>query len=168
MKQNFPKTMIEKTGFVDPDKKTPKHDKIQRWVYENPEKIIEELGILKNNPYKVVRKIWEHVLFAESHNSRNTSSIVGYIDLLIEIESENSIPNINYRSQGLLVPFYFEIKTSIPSLGDLIRQLRFYQYYLGFNRDYPFVIVCSDDSHKKILNDQGYYFYKYEDPEKLY
>lgn len=53
---------------------------------------------------------------------------------------------------------YFEVKSSIPSLGELIRQIRLYQEYV----DAPFVIVCPDDTFAQSLQAQGIDFVKYE------
>ena len=50
-----------------------------------------------------------------------------------------------------------EIKTAIPSLGELVRQIRMYQTYLKVK----FIIVCPDDRFAEPLRSQGIHFYKY-------
>jgi hypothetical protein len=63
-------------------------------------------------------------------------------------------------------PIYIEVKTEIPSLGELIRQMRAYQAYLDSFASY--IIVAPDNRHEKILKEQGFYFYKYKDPSLLF
>lgn len=56
---------------------------------------------------------------------------------------------------GLLA---FEVKSSIRSVGEVIRQIRFYQEY---EKSMKFVIVSPDDKHAGILQRQGIGFVKY-------
>lgn len=51
-----------------------------------------------------------------------------------------------------------EVKPTIPSLGELIRQIRMYETYTG---SLPFVIVCPDDRFKQPIENQGIKFYRY-------
>lgn len=52
----------------------------------------------------------------------------------------------------------FEVKTSIPSLGELIRQIRMYQSYV---KD-PFIVVSPEDRFAQQLSHQGIDFLKYD------
>ena len=151
------KTHLQKLGFADSDKKKPTHDKIQTWVYDNIETIIKETVMSKNKfPYKIIKTKWEHEVV---YSKGNFKTIVGFIDILVEIEgvfhynpeSEKQITNIK--------PVFIEVKTEIPVLGELIRQMRAYQTYQGMFTAY--LIVSPDDRHKKILNEQGFGLYKY-------
>jgi hypothetical protein len=160
MSQLKAKTLMQKVGFLDPDKKTPLHDKMQKWVYYNFEKSIEQIVPL-NFEYKIVKKEWEYKLETELTKYQRVSSIVGFVDLKVTIELMETKKYIS---------FYFEIKTEIPSLGELIRQLRFYEKYIPqYTENKNLVIVVSpNDEHKEILNEQGFHFYKYKDEYKLF
>lgn len=156
------KTQLEKLGFSETDKKNPKHDTIQTWVYENIEQILSET-VMKNSsePYEIISTKWEHQIINHGVYSR---TIVGYIDLMVHLKGE-----FFYKKGDASEPnkqIFIEVKTEIPSLGELIRQMRAYQTYAHELTSY--LIVSPDDSHKKILNEQGFYFYKYKDPSLLF
>lgn len=51
------KTLLEQFGFVDTDKKNPKHDTIQIWTYDNIEQILKSL--LPDKVAAVDKKQWE-------------------------------------------------------------------------------------------------------------
>jgi hypothetical protein len=51
---------------------------------------------------------------------------------------------------------YFEVKATMPSAGELIRQIRMYQEYVQGQ----WVVVSPDDRHRGILESQGIEFYK--------
>lgn len=150
------KTLIEKHGFSDKEKGTPEHDKIQKWVYKNAHKIIDELFVKDSEEFEIISNQWE---FEIIQNTTYNKSIIGFVDLRVQYFRKSD--NREYHAQTV----FFEIKTSIPSIGELIRQLNFYKTYLG---NYRFVVVSADDSCADILTEQGYYFYKYDDPTKLF
>lgn len=52
----------------------------------------------------------------------------------------------------------FEVKTAIPNLGELLRQIRLYQHYSRPGTHY--VVVSPDDRDSSLLNDQGILLYK--------
>ncbi len=54
--------------------------------------------------------------------------------------------------------FYFEVKTSIPSLGELLRQINMYRKY----KPGTYFVVCPDDRFKDMLFEQGVRFIKYD------
>ena len=93
--------------------------------------------------------------------------IVGFVDMAvtfqlprlnlnIELEENgwNSKWNIGYATDNRI---NFEVKTEIPSLGELIRQLNMYKSYGAKN----IFVVAPDDSHKELLQEQGIGFIKY-------
>lgn len=77
------------------------------------------------------------------------------------LKSDKSLPEwyIHWTDKAVA----FEIKTNIPSLGELIRQIRMYQTYLSAK----FVVVSPDDRFADPIESQGIGFYKYE-PGKLF
>lgn len=157
------KTHLQKLGFSERDKKNSNHDVIQKWAYQNIEKIISETVMSKNpKPYKIVANKWEHQVMHENGNFR---MIVGFIDILVRVQGEfyfSSLKEYDYYTKDVFV----EIKTQIPNLGELIRQMRAYQTYSDNITEY--IIISPDDRHKDILEEQGFIFYKYNDPNLLF
>jgi hypothetical protein len=112
--------------------------------------------------YWIQEKIWEKPILDRSFT-------IGFIDLAITIgltywELRLTEPyNWNRRSWHWYKTtwkesFYFEVKPSIPSLGELIRQIRMYQSYA---QEAIFVVVSPDDRFKETLAHQGIAFVKY-------
>jgi len=152
------KSLIERHGFVDPDKHKPEHDKIQKWVYNNAHSIVNELFVKDAKPFKIMEREWEYKITHETYPGRRT--VAGFVDLLVSWLPDDGDKTNTWPSA------LFEIKTSIPSLGELLRQLSFYRLYVGNNR--KIVVVCPDDSDQAIIEEQGYRFLKYADPERLF
>ena len=150
------KTMIEKMGFVDKEKGTPEHDKIQEWTYNNAMQIRDEL-FSPLAKYKLLGNEWEHRLMSGNF-------VAGFVDILLTLQDKAFQETILYESDKEHT--CFEIKVNIPSIGELIRQVRFYQAYMS--KTTRFVIVSPVDKYKELLLGQGIYFYKYQDPEKLF
>ncbi|APY10171.1 hypothetical protein BWZ22_02495 [Seonamhaeicola sp. S2-3] len=157
------KTHLEKLGFSEKDKKDSKHDIIQTWAYENIEKVISETTMSKNpHPFKIITNKWEHQMM---YVNGNYKMIVGYIDILVRIQGKFYF-NDSDKYEDYTKNVFIEVKTQIPSLGELIRQMRAYQAYDDRFTDY--IVISPDDRHKKILNEQGFWFYKYKDPNLLF
>ena len=109
---------------------------------------------------RIVKKQWEEPVMSNDY-------IVGFVDMAvtfqlprlnlnIELEENgwNSKWNIGYATDNRI---NFEVKTEIPSLGELIRQLNMYKSYGAKN----IFVVAPDDSHKELLQEQGIGFIKY-------
>ena len=161
------KTHLEKLGFSETDKKNSKHDIIQNWTCENIQKILSETIMKDNpNPFKVLGAKWEHQIM---HINGNYRMIVGFIDLFVGIKGKFYFKNSKEYvecTKDILI----EVKTQIPSCGELIRQMRAYQSYENFERRHltEYLIIANDDRHEKTLNEQGFWFYKYKDPTQLF
>lgn len=119
---------------------------------------------LGNLPPREVRltKIWEDPVT----NVGATKYVVGFVDMVVRVEitellvDERPIPkwlglwpNKPQRTIG------FEAKTGIPSIGELIRQLRLYQQYCR----HELYVVSPDDRFAEQLLAQGFGFIKYPD-----
>jgi len=144
---------------VEQDKK--KYTQLSSW---------KGLGDMPPKPnLRVTKKRWEHPIVSKEYT-------IGFVDIYAVCEVPFlDISGLKYSLEGLdndskLPEWYiglhqkeiaFEIKTSIPSLGELIRQIRMYQTYLPI----PYIIVSPEDKFAKHINNQGINFYKY-DPEK--
>jgi len=149
--------MSEKMGFKDTDKGSPEHDKIQIWCHENIRQIISSVFPIrtKQNPeYKIQSLTWEYPVIQSGYNS--SKFIVGFIDLFISISDADFYARI-----------FIEIKTKIPSIGELIRQINFYKTYANPDnrKEIAFIVISPDDSFKNILSSQNIYFFKYENKD---
>lgn len=154
------KTLLEKMGFVDEDKKSPSHDKIQNWTYKNVKTIIDELFSKGEWTYQILSNEWEYEVFAYSYKSK---SIVGFVDIAVKLEKDTDKKEWDDERPRI----FFEIKTKIPSAGELLRQLKVYKTHLTYKKQ-AFVVVSPDDKFSELLKEQGFFFYKYQDPEKLF
>jgi len=157
------KTHLEKMGFKDPDRQETSHKVIQEWVYKNIDKVIAETVMAKNTkPYKIIQNKWEHEII---HVSGNYKALIGFIDLLAVIDGTFWFKDLNdYENMNRKV--FIEVKSKIPDLGELFRQMNSYRAYE--NRDTLYVIVSPDDEKEQIIREQGFYFYKYKDPNLLF
>ena len=157
-------THLQKLGFSEKDKKNLKHDTIQKWAYDNIDEIVSKTVMADNpHPYKIVANKWEHQVLYENGNYK---MIVGYIDLMVIIKGQFYFHDTKKYEEGEM-SLFIEVKTQIPSLGELIRQMRAYQSYQRgvLNR---YMVIAPDDTHKDLLKEQGFLFYKYQDPTQLF
>lgn len=136
------KTIIERHGFLDPDRKKPKHDEIQLWVYNNFRQVLKELWPT-TAPFDKSASLNLKLEYPVSDNRY----VIGFIDI--------------YWPHAVAV----EVKTEIPVIGDLIRQIQFYRNYMGGP---CWIVVSPDDRAASILKEQGIYFYKYKSPGELF
>ncbi len=157
------KTHLEKLGFSDSDKKDSKHDIIQKWVQKNINEIVSET-IMKNNPhpFTIVNVQWEYPV---NHINGNFKMLVGYVDIVAKIKGKIYFSD-SKEYENVDTYAFIEIKTQIPVLGELIRQMRAYQNYNDKRTSY--IIVSPDDRHIETLLSQGFYFYKYKEPDQLF
>jgi len=183
------KTIQQRFGFADTDLRTPKHDEIMLWLDQNIVSVIKELGFTKIKkstvewarkegcPESLIREALDST--AKSINdmtwefpikSRKSDFIIGFIDLRI-LFGRPSLHLWEKRGWALGSErecLYFEVKSKIESLGEVIRQIRMYQEYTnGRHIHYDmwpgyYVIVCPDDTFKDALRSQGIYFVKYQ------
>lgn len=102
----------------------------------------------------VIRGKWEHPVM-----SRNI--VAGFIDYLVEatlpvLSVGGERDQLKWVINPSPVKVYFEAKTKIPSIGELIRQINFYQSY----EPGVYVVVSPDDSAEGTLRGQGIGFVK--------
>lgn len=142
--------------------------------------------IPKRNEIVIIEKPWEFPITSRSTNSSSGyvsgKNIIGFLDLKVtfsytklsvlgidfstqkitsEVKWTQTNEDINFKngdSKGKLVyTFFVEVKTKIPSLGELFRQLRMYKEYINNE----IIVVCPDGTEKKLIESQGFRFYKY-------
>jgi len=137
-------------------------------------KSIEKKFHLKDKPpfpeFKIssVKKIWEKPVLQKEF-------CIGFIDfvaifnipvLKVEYKSEGREGKFLWSPDNLEIRINFEVKTAIPSLGELFRQIQMYRSYLSSSLNNKFVVVSPDNRFEKQILDQGIGFLKY-DPNKV-
>jgi hypothetical protein len=110
-------------------------------------------------PRKIHSRKWEYAVMERNY-------IVGFVDFWVEI-GDASVRLQGAESAGAFAPEWvvafkptnllFEVKTEIPSFGELMRQINFYRAY----EQGPFFVVSPDDRFKSTLASQGIGFVKY-------
>lgn len=169
-------TLQQRFGFQDDDLKSANHDEIMIWLDENIDSLIGDFfltGEMKEpddfgdfaQPVKVLLKQWEKPIM-------NGNFMIGFIDMFAKIlipslhSVEKShgkyptyveIPSHNKWERNLR-NVMFEVKTSIPSLGELLRQLAMYREYY---KESDVIVVCPDNRFEKALKSQGVGFIQY-------
>ena len=142
--------------------------------------------IPKRNEVIIIEKPWEFPITSVSKNANSGyvsgKNIIGFLDLKVtfsysklaisgidfstkkiisEVKWTQTNKNIDFKkgySDGNLThTFFVKVKTKIPSLGELFRQLRMYKEYV---KD-EIIVVCPDDIEKELIESQGFRFYKY-------
>jgi len=136
--------------FEEADLKEPLHDKIMLWLDANAElflnELVEKYTKMPISGLKATKKIWEHKIKSGYQNA--------FIDLVFEYEYIHSDGQL--RKNRL----YIEVKSKIPSLGELIRQIHQYQDILN-SHECKFCVVATEDKYEAILFEQGILYYKY-------
>lgn len=122
-------------------------------------------------------KVWELPVTTHSNNYNTNSSkyTVGFLDMAIhfqiyqpyvsgfvdERKAGEWSSDINGKIQIIFQPHlnvvYVEAKTEIVSLGELIRQIRYYKEYLPGS----YYVLCPDDKYRDTLKEQNIGFIKY-------
>lgn len=119
---------------------------------------------------ELLKKQWEYTV--ESGNF-----VVGFIDMALTytvfdlwikgIKWDNKPKGIESAPEWFVghgrKTIFLEVKTSIRSLGELIRQIRLYQNYL---KEKKFVVVSPEDQHVDTLESQGIGFIKYSEKQR--
>jgi hypothetical protein len=154
-------TISQRFGFQDPDLKTPGHDEIMIWLDTYAETILQTLIPEKrwddpDVPYpdwylRVTKKEWEQPIADGKY-------IIGFADMVVKYE----IPTLEIWERAGKVMMasermaYFEVKTFIPSVGELIRQINMYRKY-----EYgTYIVVSPDNRFESVLKSQGILFFQ--------
>ncbi len=154
------KTLIERHGFLDTDRRTPMHDEIQLWAYANLKEIIP---VKEGYQIEILKKGLDHPISFLTNNDSNRV-VVGFVDLRAEGYLNEVISDGTRRVKYLRLAI--EIKSRIDSCGDLIRQINFYRKYT--DESTTWFVISPDDRYRRILWEHGIYFLKYpKKPERL-
>ncbi len=174
--------MQQRMGFSDPDLTSAKHDEIIVWLVENCERVARSIGFKSESTTSIecglpaLAEAGAMERFEQEKSSKvpkfnirlehavmDKTFVVGFVDAVIEV----SVPQFNIRmsrdsvgnriatcrwGEQVVDKFYIEVKPSIPSFGEFLRQIRHYQAYLGDVR----LFACSPDVRfKPHIEQQG-------------
>jgi len=117
------------------------------------------------NPISVDKVKWEVPIMSDKY-------VVGFVDLMLKWSWDEvtidtgggwaiSHPNakVTWEVKRFSQVVCIEAKSSIPSLGELVRQIRLYEQYC----EKPYVVVSPDARYADVLKSQGIEFYHYEE-----
>ena len=156
-KESRAKTLQERFGFVDSDLKTPRHDEIMIWLQANAEPITDSIWKRGwHSPIDTYESIYHASIEWEYPITNGQKFTIGFIDMRVECTACLAPGRWVQRE------FFFEVKSSIPSIGELMRQINLYRLHKpqGY-----FIVVSPDESAKEVLRSQHIHFVKY-DPER--
>ncbi len=130
----------------------------------------------------VTERQWEYPVTNQNINQRtgykSSKSIIGFVDMKVTFKyTELTVTGIDFHNQQINgelkwsqteyvdgniniqhnYNIFIEVKTKIPSLGELFRQLNTYREYLTGD----FLVVSPDDSNVETIRNQGFRFFKY-------
>lgn len=177
------RTLQERMGFRDDELSTPRHDEIMMWLDENVLKTLSLEGPWKYKSGEVdslrercgipipgdppereinVKRIWERPVTSGSNGFS-----IGFVDMeVIGTEFRLDFSEMNgicrwdrNLTSTRIFSHMIEVKPSIRSLGEVIRQVRFYEVYCPGSK---FYICCPDNRFEKHLAAQGIGFIRAE------
>ncbi len=135
--------------------KTPKHDEMVLWTFNNAEKILREL---ENNSIKsffeyrkdinIIKTIEYPILGKNNFN-------LGFIDLFVKLCFNTNNFYMVDKQCG------FEIKPQVKSIGEVLRQFQFYKSNLP--EETILILVTSTKGLKEIFESQGFYVIEYKE-----
>jgi hypothetical protein len=178
MKKEQSKTLEARLGFDDPDLKTSKHDEIMLWLDENIRKYPYELlgkskeweqkefSLDHNNFNELNRYLTDSIFWPEkpelnvisvtwetpiAKKNGGSDYIVGFVDLMLTIKEPRLFLGKELEIFYTEENYFFEVKTKIKSIGELIRQIRLYQHY----KRGEYFVVSPEINIQQILSSQG-------------
>ena len=149
-------TLLERHGFKDPDSGSPVHDGICLWLDKNMVAVCAELFAEDVDTLVVGDKVWEKPIIKwTGPDYSRSSTIVGFADIEATVFLQTGVTSL-----------IFEVKSAIPSLGDILRELQFYKEHTK-QGGCKLIVFCHDDTHAPIIRQQGFKFYKCPDHSHL-
>jgi hypothetical protein len=135
------KSLQEKFGFFDEALKTPAHDVLMFWIDEHIEEVLAEV-FRADKSLRVFSKTWEMPIKDER------GYLLGVADMAVQAFIEDHIAVM------------IEAKPKIDSLGELIRQIRIYQFGGAFDRRPKWLVISPEERFAVKLREQGILFHK--------
>lgn len=172
------KTLQERMGFVDHDLKTPGHDAIMMWLNDtmkvnrllrfclkvkgwSDDDLASGLDLPGRREIQVISTTWERPV------TTGREFTVGFLDLAVSYQEQRVWYSVHavsgqriYHLDWKSAEAFFEVKTSIASLGELLRQLQFYRQHVQG----PIFVVSPDTRYRNKIEEQGFGFIHCPEP----
>lgn len=129
------KTLLNRLGFQDPDKRSPLHDLICQYISE-PEVTNRLLGLAGVTPERRLNGTLDTKAAQEFVLSKGDGPYkqhIGFIDVAVGACYEFALSRTRYNARdSVCVGYLFvEVKVELPPIGDLVRQIKLYQSYIA-------------------------------------
>ena len=141
--------------FIYQDNNYPKWGSREK-PFPDKQKVFNSLFLPDKPPLVVTHKVWEQPISTETQRAGQSKYVVGFADMLITYKPAQLIYDLDSEELTIFNSYYekrvfFEVKSFIPSLGELIRQIRMYQQYVSGE----WFVVSPDNKFKNQLKTQG-------------
>jgi len=137
---------------ADEDLRTPKHDEIMLWLDKHAATVIKAVTGIETGIWELT---WEYpITEAKYYQGIKSQYMIGFADMYV-------VTKDRLNNNGCRIVF-FEVKSVIPSPGELIRQVNRYRTYIEANphtAEHIFVVVSPDARYADVLKSQGIEFY---------
>lgn len=146
------RTLLERMGFKDPDLTTPEHDKIFERLITNPRLIARIISFTSDflSYYPIETIARELSIVGERPvGTPKGNRIIGFVDIHVFCAG---------------ISFLIEIKPTIRSLGEVLRQMRTYLHYMP--RAKPILVVRNHNGFKRALEAQGIFVYEWSEDDE--
>jgi len=123
--------------------------------------IFNDIILPKKPELEVVKRVWEYPITTTGRGSY----IVGFADMRVDYldcSLTYYVKDNKFQIYKENKSLFFEVKSDMPSLGELIRQIRMYQTYTSGK----WFVVSPDSRMAAVLEKQSIYFIRYE-PERF-
>ena len=139
--------------MMDEDLREAHHDEMMLWLDANAEDIVnqmiypgfdeQQIKTFSKHPADI-KKLWQQPIKSP------TNEIISFIDMIVSYERSGD------PDDDISKVFFFDVRTAIPSLGAMIREINMRKEYLGFAQSWinTYILVCPDNRYTNILKEQ--------------
>jgi hypothetical protein len=162
-----------KDDFIKKYNKESPNGQLSFTKYDDTKKasFLKEKPSLPEFKINILNKIWEHPvhhIHERQYGQKEKGFCIGFIDFVVvfnipcvfwsEGTTQYNHSELRWEIGQREIRINFEVKTGIPSLGELFRQIQMYRSYV----DSHFYVVCPDTRFEKQIVEQAVGFLKYE------
>ncbi len=139
------------------------HDNIVSWISENPEKLIESVGI---------KDEYEKISYERVYHVYDKSKNVGTFDLMLSLDKDENLIYDGYDENGNLqfkyVKVFVTVNVKMESATEQLKELKKtinqqIKNTSQFKKRYYFVVVSENDQYKSFFTDENILFYKFRE-----
>ena len=139
------------------------HDNIVSWISENPDKLIESVGI---------KDTYEKISYERAYHVYDKSKYVGTFDLKLNLDKDENLIYDDYDENGnpqfKYVKVFVTVNVKMESATEQLRELKKtikqqMNNTSQFKKRYYFVVVSENDQYKSFFTDENMLFYKFRE-----